>query len=161
MYRLPVFAIHTGISKLDGIRLLSHSMTHPMTYESSVLVNIQRLVETKSMSLDSVWGIQSADERVQGPDEDVTLVLVLTTRENICLLNYANVAEVVSTFSLTRGGAQLRRAANDYFDKVFKAFVNKVSQVCRCSVSKSKEHLLMLGRHLDEAFTRSQRGPRM
>lgn len=58
------------------------------------------------MSLDSVRVVQLADKCVQtvlGPDEDVTLVLVLTHCENICLLNYANVAEVVSTFSLTKG----------------------------------------------------------
>lgn len=58
------------------------------------------------MSLDSVRVIQLADKCVQTvlwPDKDVTLVLVLTHCENICLLNYANVAEVVSTFYLTRG----------------------------------------------------------
>lgn len=34
-------------------------------------------------------------------DTSVTLVLVLTHCENICLLNYANVAKVVSTFLQT------------------------------------------------------------
>ena len=67
---------------------------------SHVLVNIQRLKYT-NVSLDSVRVIQLTDKSVQsvlGPDKDVTHVLVLTHCENICLLNYANVAEVVSTF---------------------------------------------------------------
>lgn len=58
------------------------------------------------MSLVSVREIQLSDkygQTVLRPDKDVTLVLVLTHCENICLLNYANVAEVVSTFYLMRG----------------------------------------------------------
>lgn len=45
--------------------------------------------------------IPLADKCVQtvlGPEKDVTLVLVLTRCENICLLNYANMLEAVSTF---------------------------------------------------------------
>lgn len=54
----------------------------------------------------------------------VTLVLVLTHCENICLLNYANVAKVVITFLLTMG-ATLRLAPHYQRDKVFKAFISK------------------------------------
>lgn len=45
--------------------------------------------------------IPLADKCVQtvlGPEKDVALVLVLTRCENICLLNYANMLEAVSTF---------------------------------------------------------------
>lgn len=56
-------------------------------------------------------------------DRNITLVLVLTHCENICLLNYANVAKVVSTF-LPKTGA-LRLASHYQRDKVFKAFISE------------------------------------
>lgn len=76
------------------------SETQQNKHGSNVLVDNQRLKYT-NVSLDSGRVIQLADKSVQlvlGPDKDVTHVLVLTHCENICLLNYANVAEVVSTF---------------------------------------------------------------
>lgn len=39
--------------------------------------------------------------------KSATFSLILTHCENICLLNYANVAKVVSTSCLMRGKAQL------------------------------------------------------
>lgn len=75
----------------------------------------------------------SVSRQMLWPDKDETLVLVLTHCENICLLNYANACEVVSTLYLTRGGARLRLAAHYWCDKVFKAFVNKgLKCVCVC-----------------------------
>lgn len=88
------------------------------------------------MSLDSVRVIRLADKCVQtalGPDKDVTLVLVLTHCENICLLNYANAADVVSTFYLTRGaghGSDRRQIIR--VTRCLRLLLISVSSVCVC-----------------------------
>lgn len=73
-------------------------------------------------------------------DGNVTHVLALTPCENICLINYANVAIVVSTFLLTTGGgaAAIRPAQHYHRYKVLKAFISEGLK-CVCVIAPKKK----------------------
>lgn len=107
------------------------------------------------VSLDLLRVIQRADkftQMVPWLDKDVTLVLVLTHSKEICLLNYANMAEVVTTFSLMRGCGPAQIGSKLLcVTRCLRQLLMSVSSVHVCFAIKGRA--AVFGRHLDDANT--------
>lgn len=77
------------------------SQTEPKKSPGSRINELGNVKSLIGSVLGLSWGVSVSRQTCAA--SDVTLALALTHSKNICLLNYANVAKVVSTFYLTRG----------------------------------------------------------